>query len=105
MAVKTLSTWSRFANAALGLYDDQATLRSRPKWQRVLVARMHEKGWSIDLRRWAQFDSLVWMGAVSCVWIAVGRCLFGSVFAAIMSLPLLCTVSLVVSVADLLRHH
>jgi hypothetical protein len=101
--VKTLATWSTAANAALGLYDDQVALLNRPKWQRTLVARMHERGWSIDLRKWAQFDSLIWGGAVSCVWIMVGRFLCGSLFAAIASLPLLCTLSLAASMGGLLR--
>jgi hypothetical protein len=101
--VRTLATWSTVANAALGLYDDQVALSNRPKWQRTLVARMHEKGWLIDLRKWAQFDSLIWAGAVSCMWIMVGQCLFGSLFATVASLPLLCTLSLAVSVGGLLR--
>ena len=61
--VRPLAQLSLKMNELLGIYDDARRLAQRPPWQQTVVERMHEKGWSLDLRCWAEYQSLAWIAA------------------------------------------
>lgn len=102
--MQPLAQLSQLLNEKLGIYDDERCLACRPAWQRTLVERMHEKGWSLDLRRWAEFPSLAWLAAVTSLWFLAGRMLFGSSIALAVSFSLPLLASMLVSAAVLFRR-
>ena len=101
--VPQLAQWSRAANKALGIYDDDRALEQKPQVQRFLVRRMHRKGWSVDLRQWTTHQSLLWLSTVSALVSGVAWLAFGSARAVLSSMALLCFVSIGAGMVELLR--
>ena len=101
--VPHLAQLSVAANKALGIYDDHRALGRRPPWQRTLVQRMHAKGWSIDLRRWLEFESLTWLLLVSLLWYIASRLLLDDAGAVFLSFVLLFLLSALTTAGILLR--
>lgn len=104
LLVPPLARWSRAANTALGIYDDEDGLKGRAAWQQLVVRRMHDKGWSVDLRQWTTHQSLLWLCTVSALVSGAAWLSFGSAGAVLSSMALLCLVSIGVGVFELLRH-
>jgi hypothetical protein len=101
--VRPLAQLSFKANQLLGLYDDDDKLALRPEWQRFVVARMHHKGWSIDLRQWAKFQSLTWIVALLVAWYSAAQLVLSHPVAIGLSFGVLGLVSALIGATALMR--